>query len=104
MDEQQTAAGQMQPQSEGNAAQPAQAAQGPAEGSPVSLEEVEAKRNAENLARAKANGYEEPAEPSISERVSALVESVEHAMNHNAPMTSELFEEMRALLGHRPAE
>lgn len=67
----------------------------------LTVEEVEAKRNAENLARAKANGYVEPEEPSIAERVNALVESVEAAMAHNAPISLEILTEMKALLGHR---
>ncbi|EJN14735.1 hypothetical protein PMI42_01709 [Bradyrhizobium sp. YR681] len=65
------------------------------------LEEIEAKRNAENLERAKAGGYVEPVEPSISERVAALVAGVQHAIEHNSPISREHFEEMKALLGHR---
>lgn len=68
---------------------------------PPTLEEIEAKRNAENLERAKAGGYVEPAEPSISERASALVAGVQHAMDHNSPISRELFAEMKALLGYR---
>lgn len=66
--------------------------------------DVEAARNAENLERAKAGGYVEPEPPTISERVATLVDAVQHAMDHNAPMSREHFEEMKALLGHRPAE
>lgn len=68
-----------------------------------SVADVETKRNADNLARARENGYVETAEPSIGERVNALVAGVQHAMDHNAPMTVELFQEMKALLGHREA-
>lgn len=72
--------------------------------SPISRElfaEIEAKRNAENLDRAKAGGYVEPTEPSISERVGALIAGVQHAMDHNSPISRELFAEMKALLGYR---
>lgn len=65
------------------------------------LEEIEARRNAENLDRAKAGGYVEPTEPSISERVGALIAGVQHAMDHNSPISREHFAEMKALLGYR---
>jgi hypothetical protein len=65
------------------------------------VEDVEAKRNEENLARAKANGYVDPPQPSISERVAALIAGVQHAMEHNSPISLEHLEEMKALLGHR---
>lgn len=65
------------------------------------LEDIEAQRNADNLERAKANGYVEPAAPSISERVGALVAGVQHAMDHNSPISREHFAEMKALLGYR---
>lgn len=70
----------------------------------MSVEEVEAKRNADNLARAKEGGYVEPAEPSIADRVSALVDGVQHAMDHNAPISREHFAEMKDLLGYRNPE
>lgn len=68
---------------------------------PPNLEDVEARRNAENLERAKASGYVDPPPPSISERVAMLVAGVGHAMEHNSPISREHFEEMKALLGHR---
>lgn len=71
---------------------------------PLTREQVEANRNAENLDRAKASGYVEPAQPSISERVTALVAGVQHAMDHNAPISREYFAEMKELLGFRNAE
>ncbi|WP_445222241.1 hypothetical protein ACKWRH_21540 [Bradyrhizobium sp. Pa8] len=67
----------------------------------LSVAEVETKRNAENLERAKAGGYVEQAPPTISERVASLIAAVGHSMENNAPISRENFEEMKALLGHR---
>ncbi|WP_339527807.1 hypothetical protein, partial [Pseudomonas sp. EL_65y_Pfl2_R96] len=72
-----------------------------ADASPPTLEDVEARRNAENLEKAKAGGYVEPAEPSISERVAMLVAGVQHAIDHNSPISREHFAELKALLGYR---
>lgn len=65
------------------------------------VEEVEAKRQADALETAKAGGYVEPPAPSIRDRVDALVAGVEAAMSHNAPISAEYFNEMKELLGFR---
>lgn len=71
---------------------------------PMTLEEIEARRYADNLDRAKANGYVDASTPTIGERVAMLVAGVQHAMDNNAPMSREYFAEMKELLGVRNAE
>lgn len=50
------------------------------------------------LAKAIAGGYVEPEPATREERVNALIGEVEHAMQHNAPMTAAMLTEMKALL------
>lgn len=67
--------------------------------SAAKLEQVTADRNAENLARARENGYQDEEAPSLTERAHALVASMEHAMAHNAPVARDMLAEVKALLG-----
>lgn len=52
------------------------------------------------LAKAIEGGYVEPEPATREDRVNALIGDVEHAMQHNAPMTAAMIAEMKApLLG-----
>lgn len=53
----------------------------------------------QKLERAIAGGYVEPEPPSLSERAATLVADMERAMEHNAPVTTDMLREMKALLG-----
>lgn len=53
----------------------------------------------EKLARAKANGYKEAPEMSREDRAKAIVAALEHAIQHNAPVTLAMVAEVRDLLG-----
>lgn len=104
--EQQQAAAQMQvaaEQMQQVAANPAQqvAAAAPApEVVPPSPEDVAAKRNAENLQRAmEKGGYVPEPEPSLQERAVALLNDMQHAVDHNAPISQAMMAEARALIG-----
>ena len=105
--EQQQAAAQMQVAAEqvqqvaANPAEPVVAAPPPApEVIPPSIEEVAARRNAENLQRAiEKGGYKPEAEPSRQERAQRLVAEMQHAVDHNAPITQAMMAEVRDLLG-----
>lgn len=81
-----------------NAQAPA-AAPAPAEPVAMTVEEVEAKRNEENLQRAIANGYKEPEQPTAKDRVMAVLDSMEHQIQHNGPITLEMIRELRDVLG-----
>lgn len=48
--------------------------------------------------RAIANGYVEPEPPSREERVTALIDHMEHARKHNSPVDPAMIAEMKALL------
>lgn len=63
-----------------------------------SVEEMAAKQREENMGRAMKNGYREPDAPSFKGRVVALMASMEHAVEHNAPVTPTMLAEMRTLL------
>jgi hypothetical protein len=53
----------------------------------------------QKLERAKSGGYVEPEAPSLTERAATLVADMERAMAHNAPVTTDMLREMKALLG-----
>lgn len=51
------------------------------------------------MERAIAGGYQHPEEPTLKARVVALVDAMEHAAKHNAPVSVAMVAEMRDLLG-----
>ena len=70
-----------------------------AEIAPPAPEDVAAKRNAENLQRALAHGYVPEPAPSLQERAVALLAEMQHAVDHNAPITQAMLAEARVLIG-----
>lgn len=69
----------------------------PAEHAPT-VEEMAAKRNAENLAKAEAHGYKAEPEPTREERAKTLIADMEHAVANNGPISMAMMNEVRALL------
>lgn len=52
---------------------------------------------ADPLERAKAQGYTEPDEPSRDDRIRAVVEAIDHAHEHNAPISDHIVRELHDL-------
>ncbi len=51
------------------------------------------------MAKAVANGYKEPSEPSREDRAVAAITALEHSVKHNAPVAMEVIRDLRDLLG-----
>ena len=60
---------------------------------------TEAEDTRSPMEKAVANGYQEEAAPTRDERAAALVDAMEHAVKHNAPVTLAMVAELRDLLG-----
>lgn len=61
--------------------------------------EMAEKQRAENLDRARANGYRDPDPVHPVDRVKAVLTAMEHAIKHNAPVSLEMIRELRDVLG-----
>lgn len=66
---------------------------------PINPETEMAEDTRTPMERAIAGGYKEEGVRSNDDRAAALIEAMEHAMKHNAPVSLHMLAELRDLLG-----